>query len=144
MNRAAAALAMAAATLAVGCEDLRQFQGDWEGTISGDAAQRQGFAATARAAVTVRSASSTAVDLDVTLPGEPIPLTFAPVRSASADVLGDIQLAGQPLRTYVGFLEPAGAERLLVFVSLFAEGRIELRVIRGPADLYGVFRLRRR
>lgn len=128
----------------VACEDLRDYRGDWEGPISGDPARRDGYAADARASLTVLAASSNALAAQVTLPGEVTPLTFAPIRGASADALGDLALAGDPLRTYVGFLEPPAAERLLTFVSLYAEGRIELRIIRGPSDLYGVFALKRR
>ncbi len=56
-------------------------------------------------------------------------------------MLGDVRLDGEPLRTYFGFVTPAAEPSFLTVVSLFAEDRLEVRLIRGPNDVYGVFYL---
>jgi hypothetical protein len=68
---------------------------------------------------------------------------FEPIRHASDDALGDLRLDGEPLRTFLGFLRPPTGQPYLAVVSLFAEDRIDVRLIRGPDEAYGVFSLRR-
>ena len=129
--------------LAGGCEDIRRFEGVWVGPVSADPAHQQGFGDTAFLRATVGPVSRTSIDLTVDLPQGTAPLRFEAIRHAADDALGDLRLEGEPLRTFLGFLRPPGAQPYLTVVSLFAEDRIDVRIIRGPDEAYGVFTLRR-
>jgi hypothetical protein len=129
--------------LAGGCEDIRRFEGVWVGPVSADPAHQQGFGEAAFLRATVGPVSRTSIDLTFDLPEGGAPLRFEPIRHASDDALGDLRLEGEPLRTFLGFLRPPGAQPYLAVVSLFAEDRIDVRIIRGPDEAYGVFTLRR-
>jgi hypothetical protein len=136
-------LAFAALLLAAGCEDIRQFQGTWTGTVAADPTLRQGFAADAPLRATIVAVSRTTLQMTVVLPDNPDPTAFEPIRRAAADALGDLRLEGEPLRTFLGYLRSPGAEPLLTVVSLFSEERVDVRLIRGPDDVYGLFALKR-
>jgi hypothetical protein len=126
-----------------GCEDIRRFEGTWAGPISADPAQQQGFGASAILRLQVTSVSRRSIAMSVDLPERGGSLPFEPIRGASADALGDLRLDGEPLRTFLGYVRPAGMEAFLAVVSLFPEDRIEARIIRGPDESYGVFSLLR-
>jgi hypothetical protein len=128
--------------LAAGCEDIRRFEGLWAGPVSADPAHQQGFAAGTFLRANVGTISRTAIDLTVDLPGQP-GVRFEPIRHAADDALGDLRLEGEPLRTFLGYLQPTTGLPYLTVVSLFAEDRIDLRLIRGPNESYGVFSLKR-
>ena len=132
-----------AAFLLGGCEDIRRFEGVWVGPVSADPAHQQGFGGSAFLRATVGPVSRTAIDLSIELPQAGTSVRFEPIRHASDDVLGDLRLDGEPLRTFLGFLRPADGSSYLAVVSLFAEDRIDVRLIRGPDEAYGVFSLRR-
>jgi hypothetical protein len=154
--RACAALALLATTLALSaCEDLRDYAGAWSGALSPDPNLAYGFSpgSTITAAVSSVTRAEIALSLSVTqvagptapagpvVPGPALP--FLPIRKAAGDILADVQLPGEPLRTYFGFVEPPGETPLLTVVSLYPENRMEIRLIRGPDQGYGVFYLRR-
>jgi hypothetical protein len=141
-----------------GCEDLRQFSGPWTGTISRDPNHQHGFARDATLSLTVGGVTRYGLDMTVTLPGATGTSRFEPMRHAVQDVLADLRLPGDPLRTYLGFVRtgaaggaqppeapapPLSTEPYLAVVSLYAEERIEVRLIRGPDADYGVFMLAR-
>jgi hypothetical protein len=136
------ALALGVGALA-GCEDLRHFSGTWAGDVSGDPHHQVGFAPGAQLRATIGAATRAELDLALELPGSAGALRFEPIRHAGDDVLGDARLAGEPLRTYFGFVTPAAEAPLLAVVSLFAEDRVEVRLIRGANEIYGVFYLTR-
>ena len=129
--------------LVAGCEDIRRFEGVWVGSVSPDPAHQHGFGNTAFLRATVTSASRRSIDLSVELPQSGASVPFEPIRHAADDALGDLRIEGEPLRTFLGFLRPADGSSYLAVVSLFAEDRIDVRLIRGPDDAYGVFSLRR-
>lgn len=129
--------------LAAGCEDIRRFEGIWVGPVSADPAHQQGFADGAFLRATVGTVSRTSIDLTIDLPQGNAPLPFEPIRHAADDALGDLRLEGEPLRTFLGYLRPATGLPYLAVVSLFAEDRVDVRIIRGPDETYGVFTLRR-
>jgi hypothetical protein len=142
-RRRLAALALGAALTASGCEDLRQFAGGWAGEISRDPQHQHGFAPGAVVAARIASATRYGIDMTITLPGESGALRFEPIRHAAGDVLADVRLPGEPLRTFLGFVSPASQAPYLTIVSLYAEDRLEIRLIRGPNEVYGVFALSR-
>jgi hypothetical protein len=128
--------------LAAGCEDIRRLEGEWAGPLSADPAHQQGFPAGAMMRATVTSVSRRQIELTIDLPPSG-PLPFQPIRHAADDALGDLRLDGEPLRTFLGYLRPPVGESFLAVVSLFSEERIDVRIIRGPDETYGVFALRR-
>lgn len=140
----AALVAVSMAAALGGCDDLRQFSGDWRGALSDDPSHQHGFPAGAALSAKVGTVSRYSIDLQLVLPGGSAPTRFEALRHAADDVLGDVRMNGDPLRTYFGFVRPAGGgEAYLAVVSLFAEDRIEVRLIRGPEETYGVFYLER-
>src|SRR4051794_27912253 len=142
MIRQRAPWLLALVLVAGGCEDIRRFEGEWNGPVSGDPAHHVGFEPTAAMHASVASVSRRSIELTLALPPEPA-LPFLPIRHASDDALGELRLDGEPLRTFLGYLQPATGAPLLTVVSLFSEDRIDVRVIRGPEETYGVFSLRR-
>ena len=134
--------ALLALLLVAGCEDIRRFDGQWSGPVSADPAHRQGFTGDAVLHATVGAVSRREIQLVFDLPPEG-PLTFQPIRHASDDALGELRLDGEPLRTFLGYLRPGAGEPYLAAVSLFSEDRIDVRIIRGPDETYGVFSLHR-
>jgi hypothetical protein len=140
---AALALAVLTALVAAGCEDIRRFEGDWAGEVSADPAHRQGFPPGGVLRVTVLGASRRDIRATVQLPATEAPLPYQPIRHAADDVLADLRLEGEPLRTFLGYLRPPTGEPYLAVISLYSEDRIDVRIIRGPEEIYGVFALRR-
>jgi hypothetical protein len=137
------ALALGVSLAAAGCDDLRQFAGSWSGEISRDPQHQHGFAAGDPVSARIANVTRHGIDMTVTLPGQTGSLRFEAIRHAADDILADVRLAGEPLRTFFGFVSPPGAAPYLAIVSLYAEDRVELRLIRGPDDAYGVFALNR-
>ena len=124
-----------------GCQDLREYSGDWTGELSSDPALAHGFAPGTLISANVSAASRDGIELVATWESHSAP--FVPIRRASGDVLSEVQLPGEPLRTFFGFVQPPGEAAYLSIVSLFPENRLELRLIRGADEAYGVFSLRR-
>ncbi len=129
--------------LSAGCQDLREYAGDWVGPVSADPHLRQGFDPSAVVRTKIALATRERLDATLEVPGTSDPIPFEAIRGAQADALGEMRLDGEPLRSYVGFLRPGGIDPYLAVISLFPEERIVARVIRGPDELYGVFALRR-
>src|SRR4029453_4718264 len=102
------------------------------GSVAPDPAHQQGFTSNAFLRATVASVSRRSINLSVHLPQDPALGRFEPIRHAADDALGDLRIEGEPLRTFLGFLRPAGGSPYLAVVSLFAEDRIDVRLIRGP------------
>ena len=125
-----------------GCLDLRDYAGSWEGAISSDPALAHGFDPATMVAADVGSADRDHVAFSLAIAGGPA-APFVPIRRATGDALGEVQLPGEPLRTFFGFVQPTGQEPFLAVLSLFPENRLELRLIRGADDAYGVFSLHR-
>jgi hypothetical protein len=126
-----------------GCEDLRQFADSWTGEVSRDPQLQHGFAPRSTLSARIAGVTREGIDMTVTLPGQPASLRFEPIRRASGDVLADVRFAGEPLRTFFGFVSPLDQPPYLTVVSLYAEDRVEVRLIRGPNEAYAVFALAR-
>ena len=132
------------ATLVVaGCQDLRSYRGSWSGGLTGDPNLAAGFSGEATATLTIDSADHLALAGRLTLPGLFDGAAVDSVRRASGDALGAIKVGASPLRSYVAFAQPLAGTPALVVASLFADDRVELRIIRGTDELYGVFLLTR-
>jgi hypothetical protein len=142
LRRRSGLVALAAALALTACEDIRRLEGQWSGPVSADPAHHQGFSPGAVMQGTVTAVSRRAIEMTIDLPPDG-PLRLQPIRHAADDVLGDLRLDGEPLRTFLGYLRPGTGEPFLAVVSLFSEDRIDVRIIRGPDETYGVFALRR-
>ena len=126
---------------ALGCQDLREYAGEWTGEISADPALAHGFAADTTITANVTEANRDGVAFSATWNGRTG--SFAPIKRAAGDTLSEMQLPGEPLRTFLGFVSPPGEAPYLTVVSLYPENRLELRLIRGADEAYGVFSLHR-
>lgn len=128
------------------CQDLRGYSGPWVGTVSPDPQLHAGFVEGAALRLDIAAVDRQDLEASVTLPNDAGATRFELIRHASADVLGDMQVDGDPLRSYLGYLRPAaepGAEGYLSIVTLLSDNHVTVRVIRGAEETYGVFRLRR-
>jgi len=126
-----------------GCEDLTQYTGLWTGNVSQDPAHQHGFGPEAALTIDIGNATRAGLEARFDLPGRPGFVRFQAIRHAADDALAEVQLSGDSLRTYFGFVEPTGEAPFLAIVSLFSGFRVEARLIRGADDAYGVFTLDR-
>jgi hypothetical protein len=133
----AAILALAAA----GCQDLRNFKGTWHGSLSQDPALAQGFAAGSTAALEITAADTLSIHGRLSLPPLFDETALVSIAGAAADALGEAKVGSSALRTYFAFATPTSGDPALLVVSLFEGERVELRVVRGTADLFGLFDL---
>jgi hypothetical protein len=133
--------------LLVGCNDLRDFRGDWRGPRVGDAdALRVGLADDAASVAAVLSIDQidghglmARLAIDGVLPETPI----ASLAGAEADVLAGMTFGGGPLRVYLAFAPMSdGAGEALVVIALYDDRRVEVRLLRGGTmPLYAIFAL---
>ena len=128
----------------IGCNDLRDFKGDWRGPRVGDAPQlRVGVASDAQAHLAIDGIDAHGIqarlDVDGLLPETPI----VSLPGAEADALQNITFSGSPLRVYLTFVTLAdGKGDALALIALYDDHRVELRVLRGgTAQVYAIFAL---
>ena len=131
------------AIAAVACESMQGFVGVWRGPISSDPQLQQGFGSGVELALTITALDDGDFQMSAQVPGYEAPLPFEAIRRASADALGDMTMPGDSLRSYFGYLRPLGQEPYLIVITLHSQSRIEARLIRGPDEAYGVFRLKK-
>src|SRR5262245_48280580 len=136
-------LLLGAALVLAGCQDLRSFRGSWGGGLTGDSELAAGFPTVARAALTIDSADHLGLHGRLTISGLFDGTPIDSVRRASGDALGAVKVGAAPLHSYVAFAEAQTGTPALAVISLFQDDRVELRIIRGTDELYGVFLLRR-
>jgi hypothetical protein len=127
----------------LGCNDLREFRGDWRGPRVGDAAALRVGVGDGAATLSIDQIDGHGLVARLAVEGL---LPEAPITSlagAEADALAGITFGGAPLRVYLAFvaMPDAGGEALVV-VALYDDRRIEVRLLRGgTAPLYGIFAL---
>lgn len=127
-----------------GCQDLRDFTGTWSGPRVGGDHVRQGFGAETSATLAVNGIDLDRIDALLSTNDNRFDLAaIVPVPGAEADVLTTMTFDGSPLRVFIAFAETSDAGGdTTVFVSLYSDDRIELRLLRGGDDpLYGIFAL---
>jgi hypothetical protein len=129
----------------LGCNDLRDFRGQWRGPRVGSAGVLQtGLVASGSATLSIDAVDlhrplEARLSVDGLLPETPI----TSLTGAEADALASITFVGNPLRVYLAFAAmPDGGGDALVVVALYDDRRVEVRVIRGGSSpLYGIFAL---
>ena len=120
-----------------GCHDLRDYQGTWQGDVVANPALTTGISGTARLTITTANQQELHGTLDLPPTFQATPVDS--IKRASGDALGSVRVGRDALQTYFA----AAPNEALLVVSLFPDDRIELRVIRGVDELYGVFDLTR-
>ena len=125
----------------LGCNDVRAFLGEWRGPRVGTGELLKvgpGDAATLTIDDIDRYTLVARLAVDGLLPETQI----TSIPGAAADVLAGISFEDAPLRVYLAFVAiPDGGGEALVVVSLYDDERIEVRLLRGGAPLYGIFAL---
>ena len=131
----------------LGCTDIRDYEGTWTGPIVTNPTLREGFEPSTTATLVVTRIDRSELEGWVTLgPAQDITAGFTdatliPVSRAGSDVLGDLSFDGDPIATYLFYLEPddPAEEHATVLISAHPGKHIEMRIFR--RDLYGVFRM---
>ena len=126
-----------------GCHDLSSYQGSWAGGLAADPTLTQGFVATQAATLEVRSVGLFGFKGSLTLPPLFASTPVESIAHASGDALGQVKVGRDALASYLAFANVLGGPPALVVVSLLPDDRIELRVVRGTSELYGLFVLGR-
>jgi hypothetical protein len=125
----------------LGCSDLRGFRGAWHGHRVGDAdvlhTNVAGTTATLEIDQIDGHSFAARLAVDDLLPETSI----ASLDGAEADALAGLTFGGDPLRVYLAFAPvPDGGGDALVVIALYADRRVEVRLMRGAAHpLYGIF-----
>jgi hypothetical protein len=137
--------------LLAGCNDLRDFAGEWRGNrIGTSAATKVGIADDATAALVIDDVDAHGLHGQVTIAGSSgAQIANAPVVSlpgAEADALASMSFAGSPMRVYVAFVPiDDGVGDAMAMVGLYDARRIDLRLLRGgSAPIYAIFALSQR
>ncbi len=149
MRRTASGILLAALTLGlVGCLDVRDFEGEWQGAVITEDAIRQGFATgTMVAPLTLKDVDLNKVAATLsTSDGKFNKTALTRVAKFSNDTLSGLVFEGNDVRTYMFnarlHSETSGCPAT-VLISLFSDDHVEARVIRGN-DLFGIFHLTRK
>lgn len=148
MRRATIALAFLVGLLGlVGCSDLRDFRGVWSGRQVGEArALSTGVTPDGAATLTIQEVDAHGLKARLTVDGLVDDAAIEPLKGAEADVLAGITFSGAPLRVYLAFapVRPSGdapGSDALVVVALYDDHRVEVRLLRGRPELYGIYLL---
>jgi hypothetical protein len=148
VRSATVVLAIASIT---GCNDVRDFAGDWRGARVGTSPPlKVGVAdgATADLAIVDIDTNGLHGQLAIDNGGTPL-ITNAAVVSlpgAEADALSSMSFSGSPLRVYLAFVPiDDGAGDALAMIGLYDSRRIDLRLLRGGVSpIYAIFALSQR
>ena len=125
-----------------GCNDLRDFRGNWVGHRVGDApVLRVGVTATATGTLVVESIDTHGLQAQLAIDGILPPTELTSLPGAEADALADLTFAGSPLKVYLAFVPMTdGAGDAMVVVGMFDDHRIDLRIMRqGTSPIYAIF-----
>jgi hypothetical protein len=146
-------LLLSLASVLVGCNDLRDFRGTWEGRrVGDDPALLVGTVGTAPgsptmeppAVVTIASLDRHGLHGHLSIEGA-IDAELDSLPGAEADVLAGMTFDGAPLRVYLAFVALAEGGDATAILSLHEDDRVDLRLLRGGSSpLYAIYSLGRR
>jgi hypothetical protein len=130
--------------VASACNDVRGYEGTWNGPRVGSAAPLDvGVQTAANATLAIDQVDKHGISGRVSIDGLVTDAAYTSVAGAEADVLSGITFDGSPARVYLAFfaIGDGGGEALAV-IALYDDKRIEVRVLRGGAQpLYAIFSL---
>lgn len=136
-------MATLALVLLLGCNDVRDFRGTWQGDRVGESpVLRIGPGNSATLVIDDIDAHGIAARLAI--PGFVAETSLASIPGAEADALASMTFTGSPLRVFLTFAPlPDGGGDALVLIALFDDQRIEVRMLRtGINPLYAIFVLK--
>lgn len=131
------------ALLLLGCNDIRDFTGRWEGERVGTSP-----------AVRVGPGEVVTLDIDgidnqgirarIAIPGLVGETSITSLEGAEADTLANLSFPGNPLRVFLAFAEMPKDGDAMVMIALYDDERLDVRVLRaGAQPLYSIFALKR-
>lgn len=132
-----------ACVLLLGCNDIRDFTGHWEG-------QRVGTSPALR----VGPGDAVTLDIDgidnhgirgrLAIPGLVTETEITSLEGAEADALANLSFPGNPLRVFLAFAKLPADGDAVVLIGLYDDERLDVRVLRaGDKPLYAIFALQR-
>jgi hypothetical protein len=130
--------------VAVGCTDVRDFRGNWQGPRVGTSpAVTLGLSMDAQASVEISSIDTHGIQGTITVDGLVSAYGFASFQGAEADVLSGTTFAGSPLRVYMAFVATTdGQGDAFAVIALYEDRRVEVRLLRsGSVPIYAIFAL---
>lgn len=132
------------ALVVIGCNDVREFSGRWEGDRIGDApALRvgQGDAVT----LDIDELDTRGIRARIRIPGLIQETSITSLPGAEADALANLTFPGNPFRVYLAFAPVADDNGdAFVMIGLYDDERVDVRVMRGgPSPVYAIFSLKR-
>jgi hypothetical protein len=129
--------------LLLGCTDVRDFRGTWQGDRVGEAAVLRVGAGDV-ATLVIDSIDAHGLVARLTVPGLVDETQLDSLPGAEADALANMTFAGSPLRVYLAFAAiPDGGGDALVLIALYDDQRVEVRMLRsGVIPLYAIFALK--
>jgi hypothetical protein len=129
--------------LLLGCTDVRDFRGTWQGDRVGEAAVLRVGAGDA-ATLVIDSIDAHGLVARLAVPGLVDETQLDSLPGAEADALANMTFAGSPLRVYLAFAAiPDGGGDALVLIALYDDQRVEVRMLRsGTIPLYAIFALK--
>jgi hypothetical protein len=136
--------AVAAGSSLAGCNDVRDFRGDWQGARVGDApVLKVGVSDTASADLDINTVDVHGLSATLSIDGLVSAADVESLPGAEADALAQMTFTGAPLRVYLGFVPILdGIGEAMVMIALYDDARVEVRVMRGGlSPIYAIFTL---
>lgn len=132
-------------TVALGaCNDLRGFEGVWQGPRVGDSPVLSvGIAPMATASLTIGGIDTNGIRGTLSIDGLATTADVVSIAGAEADVLSGMTFDGSPMRVYLSFVATTdGYGELFAVIALYDDRRVEVRVMRGgQLPVYAIFAL---
>lgn len=126
------------------CNDLRGFEGVWQGPRVGDSPVLSvGIAPMATASLTIGGIDTNGLRGTLSVDGLATTADVVSIAGAEADVLSGMTFDGSPMRVYLSFVATLdGYGELLAVIALYDDRRVEVRVMRGgQLPVYAIFAL---
>lgn len=124
----------------LGCNDLRDFRGRWDGArVTGPPVLMVG--AGDHANLAIDGIDGYGLQGRLAIDGLITETAFESLPGAEADALANLSFGGAPLRVYLAFVPVGdGGGDALAVISLYDDRRLEVRVLRGGTQpLYAIF-----